>query len=233
MSTGFELEFEPREQQGKANSRRLRRTGMVPAVLYGAGRDPRAITLNQNILMHQMEQEAFYTSIISLKEGKKTQPVIVKDVQRHPVKRQVLHVDFQRILEDEEITLNVPIHLLGEMEAVGVKQQGGEIVRQMTEIEVSCLPKDLPEFIELDITDLELNQVLHLSDVSAPEGVVFVDLAHERDPTVVGITPPRREEEEEVEAVEDEEGLEAAPEGEGEAPAEGEGEGEEPKESSD
>jgi len=231
MSTGFELEFESRELQGKANSRRLRRTGMVPAVLYGAGRDPRAISLNQNTLMHQMEREAFYTSIISLKEGKKTQPVIVKDVQRHPVKRQVLHVDFQRILEDEEITLNVPIHLLGESEAVGVKQQGGEIVRQMTEIEVSCLPKNLPEFIELDITELELNQVLHLSEVPVPEGVVFVDLAHERDPAVVGITPPRREEEEAVEAVEDAEGLPAAAEGEGEAPAEGEGE--EPKESSD
>ena len=102
----------------------------------------------------------------------------------------------------------------------------------MTEIEVSCLPKNLPEFIELDITELELNQVLHLSDVTVPEGVVFVDLAHERDPTVVGITPPRREEEEEIEAVEEEEGLEAAAaEGEGEAPAEGEGDT--PKESSD
>ncbi|NIP88020.1 MAG: 50S ribosomal protein L25, partial [Gammaproteobacteria bacterium] len=96
MSKGFELEFESRDLQGTANNRRLRRTGKVPAVLYGAGRDPRAIALNQNTLMHQMEKEAFYTSIISLKEGEKTQPVIIKDVQRHPIKRQVLHVDFQR-----------------------------------------------------------------------------------------------------------------------------------------
>ncbi len=232
MSKGFELEFESRDLQGKANSRRLRRTGMVPAVLYGAGRDPRAIALSQNTLMHQMEKEAFYTSIISLKEGEKTQPVIVKDVQRHPVKRLVLHVDFQRILEDEEITLNVPIHFLGMEEAIGVKQQGGEVAQLMSEIVVSCLPKDLPEFIELDITNLELNQLLHLSDVAAPEGVTFVDLAHERDPAVVSINPPRREEEEEIEAVEEEEGLEAAAaEGEGEAPAEGEGDT--PKESSD
>jgi len=229
MSKGFELEFESRDLQGKANSRRLRRTGMVPAVLYGAGRDPRAISLNQNTLMHQMEKEAFYTSIISLKEGENTQPVIVKDVQRHPAKRQVLHVDFQRILEDEEITLNVPIHFLGEEASIGVKQQGGEVARLMTEIEVSCLPKDLPEFIELDISHMELNQLLHLSDVAAPEGVTFVDLAHERDPAVISINPPRREEEE-VEAAE-EEILAAAAEGEGEAPAEDEGEAS--KESSD
>ncbi|MDH3417908.1 MAG: 50S ribosomal protein L25/general stress protein Ctc [Gammaproteobacteria bacterium] len=229
MSKGFELEFESRDLQGKANSRRLRRTGMVPAVLYGAGRDPRAISLNQNTLMHQMEKEAFYTSIISLKEGENTQPVIVKDVQRHPAKRQVLHVDFQRILEDEEITLNVPIHFLGEEASIGVKQQGGEVARLMTEIEVSCLPKDLPEFIELDISHMELNQLLHLSDVAAPEGVTFVDLAHERDPAVISINPPRREEEE-VEAAE-EEILAAAAEGEAEAPAEDEGEAS--KESSD
>lgn len=229
MSKGFELEFESRDLQGKANSRRLRQTGMVPAVLYGAGRDPRSIALSHNTLMHQMEQEAFYTSIISLKEGEKTQPVIVKDVQRHPVKRLVLHVDFQRILEDEEITLNVPIHFLGAEDAIGVKQQGGEIAQLMTEIEVSCLPKHLPEFIELDISNLELNQLLHLSDIAAPEGVTFVELTHDRDPAIVAINPPRREEEE-VEAAE-EEGLEAAAEGEAEAPAEGEGEA--PKESSD
>lgn len=230
MSKGFELEFESRDLQGTANSRRLRGTGMVPAVLYGAGRDPRAIALNQNTLMHQMEREAFYTSIISLKEGEKTQPVIVKDVQRHPIKRLVLHIDFQRILEDEEITLNVPIHFLGTEDAVGVKQQGGEVAQLMTEIEVSCLPRHLPEFIELDISNLELNQLLHLSDVTAPEGVTFTELTHDRDPAVVSINPPRREEEEEVEAAE-EEALEAAAEGEAEAPAEGEGE--EPKESSD
>ncbi len=232
MAKGFELEFESRDLHGKANSRRLRRTGLVPAVLYGAGRDPRAIALDQNMLMHQMEREAFYTSIISLKEGENEQPVIVKDVQRHPVKKQVLHVDFQRILEDEEITLDVPIHFLGAEEAIGVKQQGGEVAQLMTEIEVSCLPKHLPEFIELDISNLELNQLLHLSDVTAPEGVTFIELAHGRDPAVVSINPPRREEEEEVEAAE-EDILEAAAEGEAEGEAPAEGEDEAPKESSD
>lgn len=210
MSTDFELEFESREHTGKSHNRRLRRDGRVPGVLYGAGRDARAISLEWNTLMHQMERAAFYTSILSLKEGDKTQPVIVKDVHRHPIKSQILHIDFQRILEDEEISLNVPIHFLGEEQAKGVKLQGGEIQHLMTEIEISCLPKDLPEFIELDVTELELNQLLHLSDVTIPEGVTFTDLAHERDPAVVAINPPRREEVEE--AVEEE--LVAAADGE-------------------
>jgi large subunit ribosomal protein L25 len=196
MSTGFELQIESRDQYGKGPNRRLRRQGKVPGVLYGAGRDPRSIALNWNSLMHQMEKEAFYTSIISLVEEGKAQPVIVKAVHRHPIKPQILHIDFQRILEDEEITLDVPIHFIGEAASKGVKLQGGEIQHLMTEIEVSCLPKNLPEFIELDVTNLELNQILHLSDVKAPEGVEFVELTHGRNPGVIAINPPRREEEE-------------------------------------
>ena len=213
MSTGFELEFQARESTGKGHNRRLRREGRVPGVLYGAGRDARPISLDWNTLMHQMEREAFYTSILSLKEGGNTQPVIVKDVQRHPIKPQILHIDFQRILEDEEISLNVPIHFLGEEQAKGVKLQGGEIQHLMTEIEISCLPKDLPEFIELDVSKLELNEVLHLSDVAVPEGVTFTELAHEHDPAVVAINPPRREEVEEEGVTEEAvavEGAEAA-----------------------
>ena len=212
MSTGFELEFQAREGKGKAHNRRLRREGRVPGVLYGAGRDARPISLDWNTLMHQMEKEAFYTSILSLKEGDNTQPVIVKDVQRHPIKTQILHIDFQRILEDEEITLDVPIHFLGEAQAKGVKLQGGEIQHLMTEVEVSCLPKNLPEFLELDVSEMELNDLLHLSDVPVPEGVTFVELAHGRDPAVVAINPPRREEveEEPVEAAAVPEGEQAA-----------------------
>ena len=206
MSTGFELQVEPREQFGKGHNRRLRRAGKVPGVLYGAGSDPRPIALNWNSLMHQMEKEAFYTSIISLKVGEQAQPVIVKAVHRHPIKSQILHIDFQRILEDEEITLDVPIHFIGEAQSKGVKLQGGEIQHLMTEIEISCLPKNLPEFIELDVTNLELNELLHLSDVPVPEGVEFVELTHGRDPGVIAINPPRREEEEEAPA------AEAAPE---------------------
>jgi len=223
MSTGFELDVEPRDKLGKGETRRLRRRGKVPAILYGGGQDPRALMLEKDRLYHQMEQEAFYTSILTLKLDSESQAVIVKDVQRHPAKRQVLHLDFQRILEDEKITLNVPIHFIGEDLAIGVREQGGEIAHLVTDVEVSCLPKDLPEYLELDITDMELNQLLHLSDVVVPEGVELTALAHDQDPAVISISPPRREEEDEV--IEPEEGLELE-EGEelaeGEEPTEGE-----------
>ncbi len=217
MSTGFELDVEPRDKLGKGETRRLRRRGKVPAILYGGGQDPRALMLEKDRLHHQMEQEAFYTSILTLKLGSESQAVVVKAVQRHPAKQQVLHLDFQRILEDEKITLNVPIHFIGEELAIGVREQGGEIAHLVTDVEVTCLPKDLPEFLELDITDMELNQLLHLSDVVVPEGVELTALAHDQDPAVISISPPRREEEDEV--LEPEEGLELE---EGEEPVEGE-----------
>ena len=122
-------------------------------------------------LLREMEREAFHTSILTVTLGDVSQPVVVKDVQRHPARRQVLHLDFQRIREDEKITLSVPIHILGMDVAVGVKEQGGEVSVQLTEVEVSCLPKDLPEYIEIDISALELNQRLHLTDLQIPPGV--------------------------------------------------------------
>ncbi len=221
MSTGFELDVEARDKLGTSETRRLRNQGKVPAILYGGGKDPQSVMLEKDRLQLQMEHEAFYTSILTLNLAGETQAVIVKDVQRHPAKRLVLHLDFQRILEDEEITLNVPIHFLGEEDAIGVKEQGGEISHLMSDVEVSCLPKDLPEYLELDISNLELNQLLHLSDIKVPEGVELTALAHNQDPAVVSINPPRREEEDE--ALEAEEGLEEGAEPvEGEEPADGE-----------
>jgi len=231
MSAGFELDVDARDKLGKGETRRLRRRGKTPAILYGGGQEPRAIMLEHDRLQHQMENGAFYTSILTLKLGKESHAVIVKDVQRHPAKRQVLHLDFQRILEDEKITLNVPIHYIGEDLAIGVRDQGGEITRLVTDVEISCLPKDLPEFLELDVSALELNQLLHLSDVTAPEGVELTALAHDQDPAVISINPPRREEEDQiVEAVEGEEPIEDEEPAEGEAPAEDETP---PEESSD
>ncbi len=224
MSTGFELEVEARDKLGKGENRRLRRRGKMPAILYGGGKEPRAIMLDHARLQHQMENQAFYTSILTLKLGGDSQAVVIKAVQRHPAKRQVLHMDFQRILEDEKITLNVPIHFIGEELAFGVKEQGGEITHLLTDVELSCLPKDLPEFLELDVSEMQLNQLLHLSDIVVPEGVELTALAHDHDPAVISINPPRREEEDEV--IEPLEGEEALPEGEeaveGEAPTEGE-----------
>ena len=210
----FEIDAAAREGSGRAESRKLRREGRVPAIIYGGGKDPSSITLDGNKLYHQMELEAFYTSILNVKLGKKKQPVVVKEVQRHPAKSFVMHLDFQRVVEDEEITLNVPIHFIGEEIAIGVKDQGGVVEHTLTDVEISCLPANLPEFLELDVTALELNEIMHLSDIKFPEGVESTQLAHGHDSPVVAINPPRREEEEEPV-----EGEEAAIEGEAEGEA--------------
>ena len=192
----FELSAEPRTGAGRSLSRRLRRTGRVPAIVYGGGETPSAISLDHNKLLHQMGHEAFYTSILTLKVEKLEQAVVVKAVQRHPAKPEILHLDFQRIVADVEITMHVPIHFVGEAVAVGVKEQGGVIEHLLTDVEITCLPKDLPEFLELDVTKVELNQILHLSDLPLPEGVTSTALEHGHDHPVVAINPPRREEEE-------------------------------------
>lgn len=190
----FEIEAEAREGSGRSDSRRLRRQGRVPAIVYGGGKDPSSITLDGNSLSHQMAREAFYTSILTLKFGKNAQPVVVKEVQRHPAKSNAMHLDFQRVVEDEEITLNVPIHFIGEDVAIGVKEQGGVIEHALTDVEISCLPANLPEYLELDVSKLGLNEILHLSDLRYPEGVRSTQLTHGHDSPVAAIHPPRREE---------------------------------------
>ena len=192
--TVFELTVEPRAQLGRTGSRRLRKAGKVPAILYGGGEAPESMVLDHNSLTRQMSREAFFTSILTLKIGTKQQQVVVKDVQRHPAKPQIMHLDFQRIREDEEITLSVPIHFLNEAEAKGVKDQGGVVDHLLTEVEVECLPRHLPEYLEIDVTALELNQIYHLSDIKLPEGVALVALKHGHDQPVVAVNPPRQEE---------------------------------------
>lgn len=198
----FEIKGETREGSGRRLSRKLRRLGRVPAVVYGGGQDPRSISLDHNSLVHQMDREAFYTSILTIVVGSDAQPVVVKAVDRHPAKSLVMHLDFQRVVEDEEITLNVPIHFIGEAAAKGVKEQGGVVEHIMTDVEISCLPRYLPEFLELDVTNLELNHIYHLSDINLPEGVFSQALRHGQDLPVVAISPPRREEEDAPAAVE-------------------------------
>jgi len=191
----FELHAEARDGFGRSISRRLRRQGRVPAIVYGGGKDPSAITLSHNTTIHDMEREAFYTSILTLNVGKESQAVVVKAVQRHPAKPLIMHIDFQRVVEDEEITLNVPIHFIGEENAKGVKDQGGVVEHMETDVEITCLPRYLPEYLELDVSNLELNDLLNLSDIKLPEGVTSVALEHGTDLPVVAINPPRREEE--------------------------------------
>ena len=218
MAQKYDLVAELREDQGKGASRRLRREGKVPAIIYGAGRPPRNLAFEHNKVIKELENEAFYSSILNIKVGDKSQAAVVKDIQRHPSKRQIMHLDFQRIVEDEKIRMNVPIHFVGEDVAVGVKQGGGSISRLMTDVEVSCLPKDLPEFFEVDVAEMDLNDMLHLSDIKVPEGVEIVALAQgeDQDQPIVSIalikeTPVEDEAEEAAEA--------AAPDAEGAAPA--------------
>jgi large subunit ribosomal protein L25 len=189
MKQEFNLIAEIREDQGKGASRRLRHQGKVPAIIYGGGRPPRALTFDHNKVLHQLDQESFYSSILTIKVGDKTQAAILKDVQRHPAKRQILHMDMQRVVEDEKIRMNVPIHIVGDQQAPGVKQGGGSVMRLMTEVEVTCLPRDLPEYFEVDISHLELDDMLYLSDIKLPQGVEIPELAQgeEHDHAIVSI----------------------------------------------
>jgi large subunit ribosomal protein L25 len=194
----FELAAEAREASGRTGSRRLRSAGKVPAVVYGAGQPPSAITLDHNSIVHQMEHEAFYTSILTLKVGKESESVVVKEVQRHPARHQIMHMDLLRVRADEAITLSVPVHFVNEEASVGVKQQGGVVEHLLSDVEVTCLPKDLPEYIDIDVAEVELDQILHLSDIKLPDGVQLVALEHGSDHAIFAIHAPRRAEPEPV-----------------------------------
>ena len=224
MAKAFDLVAEERTDSGKGASRRLRRAGKVPAIVYGAGRPPRSVTFDRDPLMHKMENESFFSSVLSVSVNGKARQCILKDVQMHPAKRMVLHLDLQRIVADEKIRMTVPIHFLNEDTAPGVKQGGGTVAHLITETEVSCFPADLPEYLEIDIGEVELDQSLSLSDIELPDGVEITDLITDIDRSVVSIHIIKEvviEEEVEGEEVEGEE-VEGA--------AEGAAEGEEPKE---
>lgn len=195
MSQKFELFAEDRIDQGKGASRRLRQTGKVPAILYGAHRDPRPLALDHNTLLHTLENEAFFSSILTVTTGDKSQPCIIKDIQRHPFRNILLHVDLQRITEDEEIRVSVPFHFLGEDDAPGVKQ-GGVISRVMNDLEITCLPKHLPEYIEVDVSALELDENITLDQVKLPEGVSIAAGEEALEQPVFQVYRPRIEEEE-------------------------------------
>jgi large subunit ribosomal protein L25 len=210
MSNNFELTAELRDDTGKGASRRLRHAGLVPGIIYGAHKDPVMITLPQNVLAHNLEQEAFYSHILDIKLGSKKEKVILKDLQRHPSRPFVMHADFLRIDEKEAIRVHVPLHFMNENSAPGVKE-GGRVSHTLTDVEVSCLPKNLPEFIEVDLSAMEVGQALHLSELALPKGVEIPALAQDasRDLAVVSIHAARVETSEEAEA-ESEGGEEAA-----------------------
>jgi large subunit ribosomal protein L25 len=223
MAEKFDLIADYREDTGKGASRRLRHQGKVPAIIYGAGRPARSLTFDHNKVMHQLENESFYSSVLNIKVGERSQAAILKALQRHPSKPQVMHLDFQRIVEDEVIRMNVPIHFLNEEIAIGVKEGGGKVSRLRIDVEVVCLPKDLPEYLEVDISELELDALMYLSDIELPDGVEIPELAQdaEKSQPIVSIHVIKEvviEDEVEEAEVEGEEGEEgAAAESEGEA----------------
>lgn len=210
----FEIEAFPRDDQGKGASRRLRREERkIPAIIYGGGKDATPVSIWHNELKKSLEDEAIYSHILTINlEGKK-ESVILKDLQRHPYKPLLTHADFQRVSKDEEIHVNVPIHLVNEEAAPAIKTYGGVAFHLMTEVEVACLPQNLPEFIEIDLMDVEMDQVIHMSDLKLPEGVRIPALQHgaEHDQAIVSVSKPRGAKETD----ESEEGEESSEDGEG------------------
>ena len=179
MADKFDLVADYREDKGKGASRRLRREGRVPAIIYGAGRPARSLSFDHNKVLRQLENESFYSSVLNIKVGEKSQAAIVKDIQRHPARPIIMHIDLQRIVADQVIKMNVPIHFVGGEEAIGVKQGGGSVSHLRTDVEVVCLPKDLPEYFEVDISGLDLDEMMYLSDLTVPEGVEIPELAQD------------------------------------------------------
>ena len=215
MRISFTVGAEVREAQGKGASRRLRHAGKVPAILYGAHQDAQALVLDQQNLLTMIADERFYSSIVQLKIGERSQEAIIKDVQMHPAKNLVVHVDLQRVVANEKIRIRLPIHFKNESIAPGVKSEGGVVSHMRADVEVSCLPKDLPEFLELDLSGMGLHDTRFLADIPLPPGVAIPELT-QRNAPVVSIHAPRAEEPEPVAA----EAAAAVP-AEGAAPAAG------------
>jgi large subunit ribosomal protein L25 len=186
MSANFEINAQSRSDAGKGASRRLRRSGQVPGIVYGAHKEPTMISVPHNELVHSLENEGFYANLLNLKLGGKTEQVVLKDLQRHPAKPFILHVDFQRVQADEKIRLHVPIHFINESTCPGIKA-GGQASHIMSDMEITCLPKDLPEFIEVDMSDLQMGVTLHASEVKLPEGVDLITHEGNEDPIVLTI----------------------------------------------
>jgi large subunit ribosomal protein L25 len=200
MNKQFVVGAESRNDQGKGASRRLRRAGKVPAILYGGKGEASNLTLDQLKLLNIIEDERFYSSIITIKVDGKDQQAIVKDVQMHPAKHAVLHVDLQRVLADQAIRIHLPIHFINETTCPGVKTEGGQVSHLKTDVEITCLPKDLPEALVVDMAGMHLNDTIFLKDVQVPPGVTIPALAQGRDIPVVSSHAPRAEEPEPVAA---------------------------------
>ena len=194
MSDQFEVQAELREDMGKGASRRLRRLAdKVPAIIYGGDKEPQSLTLVRKDIEKSLENEAFYSHVLEVNVGGDVQKAILKDLQRHPAKNTVMHADFLRVDDKVAIKVHVPIHFLNEETCHGVKMEGGMIQHQATDIEVSCLPGDIPEYIEVDMLEVVTGQIVHLSDVKLPAGVASVALAlgEDHDLAIASVIAPK------------------------------------------
>ncbi len=187
----IEINAVKRDVKGTGASRRLRRAGKVPGILYGASKDPISIEFDQKELFLQFRHEAFHASILSLKLDGKTESVLLRDYQMHPVRNTIQHIDFQRVSATEKIHVKVPFHFVNQDIAPGVKTGGGIVAHILTEADIACLPKDLPEFIEVDVAKLEMGHSIHLSEIKLPNGVEFTELSHGNDAAVASIAKTR------------------------------------------
>ncbi|MHA7879316.1 MAG: 50S ribosomal protein L25/general stress protein Ctc [Saccharospirillum sp.] len=194
MSDIFTLNAEVRDSAGKGASRRLRREGKVPAIMYGGAknRKPTSLTLEARELVKALKNEAVYSHVLTVKVGDKDEQAILMDVQRHPAKGHPLHVDFERVTKTSTVHKRIPLHFINEDKCKAVKLQGGKIQHNVTDVEITCKVGDLPEFIEVDMTDVELGRVVHLSDLNLPKGVTLVELnkGADHDAPVVSIAKP-------------------------------------------
>ena len=195
----FNLNASVRHDLGKGASRRLRRADLsIPAIIYGGETAPKSIAIDKAPFYKAIEDESFFSSVITLDvEGKKEQ-VVVRDLQRHPFKPLVTHADFLRVDATHELTLHIPLHVVGEDASKAIKEEDGELHQLASDVEISCLPKDLPEYLEVDISNLELGTTLHLSDLTVPAGVTLVALTHgeDHDNAVLSVTKAKVRDEE-------------------------------------
>lgn len=204
----IEINAKERKSKGTGASRRLRHEGSTPGILYGGVKDSISLEIDTKELFMQFRHEAFHASILTINlEGKK-ESVILRDFQMHPVRNNIQHIDFQRINENEKISVKVPFHFINEDTAPGVKIEGGLVSHIMTEIDISCLPKDLPQYIEVDLGELAMGESIHLSEITVPEGVELTSLTDENDPAITSISKPKVVVEEEIVTEASEEGEE-------------------------
>ena len=194
MSSDFTLVAEARNDTGKGASRRLRRlANLVPAIIYGADQEPQSVSLKANEVAKAVQFESFFTSLVNLEVDGKGEQVVVKDMQRHPAKDHVMHIDFLRIDKKTKIVMHVPLHFINEDTCPGVKLEGGSVSHAVQDIEISCLPNDLPEYIEVDLGSLKVGENIHISDLTLPKGTESVALSHgeDHDLLVAAVNAPR------------------------------------------